>query len=165
MEKRSATISESLRVSATPTVRRALIKSFNKTWKRCWQRANDVVTFESRPQDRRAQPKRQRMRERKKFEKTWKKFLTKDWGSAKIQNRRMKWRVPCKLNNVTENTKHQKGFGCLKALKKACETTVKTFLWSYDFSFNKLIWTAERLFRYHFIESLILAQDERWRRA
>ena len=31
-------------------------------------------------------------------------------------------------------------------------------------SFDKVIWTAW-LFRYHFIESLILAQDERWRRA
>ena len=61
------------------------------------------------------------MTERKKFEKTWKKFLTKSLGCAKLHNRCIKWRVPCKLNNVTENTKHQKGFGCFKALKKACE--------------------------------------------
>ena len=34
-------------------------------------------------------------------------------------------------------------------------------------SFNKfgLGGWFDRLFRYHFIESLILAQDERWRRA
>ena len=32
-------------------------------------------------------------------------------------------------------------------------------------SFNKVICAAEKLYRYHFIESLILAQDERWRRA
>ena len=56
-----------------------------------------------------------------KFEKTWKKFLTKRVRSAKLCNRRTTRRVPCKLNNVTENTKHQKGFGCFKALKKACE--------------------------------------------
>ena len=61
-----------------------------------------------------------RMTERE-LKKVWKKFLTKGSRCAKLQNRRTKWRVPCKLNNVTENTKHQKGFGCFKALKKACE--------------------------------------------
>ena len=63
-----------------------------------------------------------RMRERKEsLKKLEKKFLTKGRRSAKIQNRCSKRRVPCKLNNVTENTKHQKGFGCFKALRKACE--------------------------------------------
>ena len=47
---------------------------------------------------------------------------------AKLHIRCEMWRVPCKLNNVTENTKHQKGFGCFKALKKACENNRQLFL-------------------------------------
>ena len=34
-----------------------------------------------------------------------------------------------------------------------------------EIGFNEVICAAKGLYRYHFIESLILAQDERWRRA
>ena len=77
-----------------------------------------------------------------------------------------KRRVPCKLNNVTENTKHQKRIWLLKALKKACENNRQNISLKLRLSFNKIdLSELKGLFRYHFIESLILAQDERWRRA
>ena len=78
-----------------------------------------------------------------------------------------KRRVPCKLNNVTENTKHQKRIWLFfKALKKACVTIVNYISLKLRLSFDKIdLSGSKELFRYHFIESLILAQDERWRRA
>ena len=74
-----------------------------------------------------------------------------------------KRRAPCKLNNVM-NTKHQ----ILDSLSRssiAWSGTTLNFFEAMINGFNNLIWAAERLFKYHFIESLILAQDERWRRA
>ena len=100
-----------------------------------------MVSCQSRPQGRQQKPPKTREWESwKKFEKTWKKLLTKGKGCAKIQIRRDKFArcVPCKLNNVT-NTKHQKDLVVSKALKKACENNRQLFLWSYDFSFNNLI--------------------------
>ena len=46
-------------------------------------------------------------RNEKKFEKTWKKFLTNDFESDILNNVPLMRRVPCKLNNET-NEKHQK---------------------------------------------------------
>ena len=73
-----------------------------------------------------------------------------------------KRRAPCKLNNVM-NTKHQ----ILDSLSRssiAWSGTTLNFFEAMINGFNNLIWAAW-LFKYHFIESLILAQDERWRRA
>ena len=53
---------------------------------------------------------------RKNFEKNRKKFLTSENESAKINSTladRPAGRVPCKLNNVKANTKHQKGLKVL----------------------------------------------------
>ena len=74
-----------------------------------------------------------------------------------------KRRAPCKLNNVM-NTKHQI-LDSLSRSSKAWSGTTLNFFEAMINGFNNLIWAAERSFKYHFIESLILAQDERWRRA
>ena len=73
-------------------------------------------------------------------------------------------RAPCKLNNVKLEApeKDEKSFlrqaiGIGRLLTNFFEAMIK-FRWN---DLDRL----EGLYRYHFIESLILAQDERWRRA
>ena len=75
----------------------------------------------------------------KKFEKTWKKFLTKRKRCVIIKTRRDKFArcAPCKLNNVT-NTKHQKGDGCLRSFKKACKEQRQFISLKLSLSFNKI---------------------------
>ena len=76
-----------------------------------------------------------------KVQKTWKKFLTRSKRCGKMNSRRCKRCVPCKLNNVT-NTKHQIGFGCSNKLSLKDD---RKFLWSLVLSFNKVIWRARAL--------------------
>ena len=75
----------------------------------------------------------------------------------------------CTLQIKQRDRKHEapeKDLVVFKALKKACVTTVKYISLKLRLSFNKIdLSNSKGLFRYHFIESLILAQDERWRRA
>ena len=94
----------------------------------------------------------------------WKKFLTNEMKSSIIAMFRRERRAPCKLNNVKLEApeKDEKSFlrqaiGIGRLLTNFFEAMIK-FRWN---DLDRL----EGLYRYHFIESLILAQDERWRRA
>ena len=89
---------------------------------------------------------------------------------AKIAMFRRVRRVPCKLNNVTKR-KHQTETILRNRNQEVAKYAVESITRNGNYKNEAMeialwkIWAAERLFRYHFIESLILAQDERWRRA
>ena len=71
--------------------------------------------------------------------------------------------VPCKLNNVKTNFNTLDNYGLFKRKRKNSQ---RKFLSNYARSklFKNLILSL-RGFKIQFFESLILAQDERWRRA
>ena len=102
-----------------------------------------------------------------------KKWLTNEEAAVIIAMFRRKRRAPCKLNNVTKR-KHQtdasfvrdhgrrskeaEGPGWVNYRSRRQKMKLwKIALWKISSSYGSC-W-------YHFIESLILAQDERWRRA
>ena len=71
--------------------------------------------------------------------------------------------VPCKLNNVKTNFNTLDNYGLFKRKRKNSQ---RKFLSNYARSklFKNLILGLKEL-KIQFFESLILAQDERWRRA
>ena len=76
------------------------------------------------------------MREQKSLKKARKKFLTKRAECGKIKTRRTKRRVPCKLNNVT-NEKHQIWIWLFEDKRSLKRMTVNFFeAWK---SFNNMI--------------------------
>ena len=138
-------------------------KKFKKLQKRCWQRLLIVVSYQSR-RERHGHNLNPANERTKKFEKTLKKFLTKRKRSAKLNNRRTKRRVPCKLNNVTEKHEAPERIWLFQSFEKSLWEQPSII--SLKLRLVSLNWLEQRkLFWYHFIESLILAQDERWRRA
>ena len=145
-------------------------KNLKKLEKRCWHSEMWVLLYASRLRERRAERassgynwiRTLRMRG---FEKSSKKLEKSSWQrvwKVVIYLSCAKRRAPCKLNNVM-NTKHQILDSLSRSSKAWSGTTLNFFEAMIMVS---IIWFEQRkLFRYHFIESLILAQDERWRRA
>ena len=137
---------------------------------KCWLLFLGVLLYASRLRERRAERassgynwiRTLRMRG---FEKSLKKLEKSSWQrvwKVVIYLSCAERRAPCKLNNVM-NTKHQILDSLSRSSKAWSGTTLNFFEAMIMVS---IIWFEQRkLFRYHFIESLILAQDERWRRA
>ena len=71
----------------------------------------------------------------KEFEKTRKKFLTKRTRCGRIKTRRLERRVPCKLNNVT-NEKHQIRIWLFNKLSLSDDRNISLKL---ELSFDKVI--------------------------
>ena len=104
----------------------------------------------------------------------WKKYLTNGMKFSIIAMFRRERRVPCKLNNVTKR-KHQTVSFRVRNHKKAPKKLrgrVQSITGARNYKNMKLwqiaLWKISSNYGscwYHFIESLILAQDERWRRA
>ena len=106
----------------------------------------------------------------KKFQKSWKKFLTSACECDIIINCRVthgsgrgetsEWRfVPCKLNNVEDKQRRCSVQGGPRTERMNKIITLKLCL---EQSSNKRWYQINDI---NFLESLILAQDERWRRA
>ena len=114
--------------------RAQLTSEHERIWKKLekstWQRFLDVINSASRLK---RATKVDNFKEQlewecwKNLKKFWKKYLTKRKRSGKLNNRRRLRCVPCKLNNVTENTKHQKRIWLLKAWKSLWEQPSKHF--------------------------------------
>ena len=89
-------------------------------------------------------PNRLRAARTKKFEKTWKKFLTNASGCAKIVTVPPMRRAPCKLNNVT-NEKHQTETFLVECRRRGCRLGFSqlpnqaTKVFEAEISFNKMI--------------------------
>ena len=90
-------------------------------------------------------PNRPRAARTKKFEKTWKKFLTNASGCAKIATVPPMRRAPCKLNNVT-NEKHQTETFLVECRRKGCQPGFSQ-LPGMATKFLKLVWASIKWFK------------------
>ena len=102
-------------------------------------------------------------KKRKKFLTSWKKCGKLKKFTASFEKTSLSASVPCKLNNVKTNFNTLDNYGLFKRKRKNSQ---RKFLSNYARSklFKNLILSL-RGFKIQFFESLILAQDERWRRA